>query len=67
MQHDVEEEAVSLTGVEQREDVRVLQVRGGLDLSEEACGPYYCCKLWLQDLERDLKGVARDLPVYRAS
>ena len=36
--HDVEEEAVDLAGVEQREDVRVLEVGGELDLGQEPLG-----------------------------
>ena len=57
MRHDIEQEAVRLAGVEQRQDVRVLQVGRGLDLSEEAFGPYYSSQLGLQDLERDLSLV----------
>ena len=36
--HDVVEEPVGLAGVVQREDVRVLQVRRGLDLAQEPLG-----------------------------
>ena len=39
--HDVEEERVRLTGVMQREDVGVLQVRRRLDLGQESLGPDY--------------------------
>ena len=51
--HDVEEERVRLARIKERQDVRVLEVRGGLDLSQEALGPDYGCQFGLQDLERD--------------
>ena len=42
-----------LAGVEDRQDVRVLQPRGELDLAEEALRPERQGKLGVEDLERD--------------
>jgi len=52
--HDVEEEPVRLPRVVQRQDVRVLEVGGGLDLGEEALGAHHGSELGLEHLERDL-------------
>jgi hypothetical protein len=54
VRHHVEEEGVRLSRVEEREDMRVLQVGGRLDLGEESLGPHHGGELGLQDLERDL-------------
>ena len=43
-----------LAGVEQRQDIRVLELRGGLDLHEEARGADRFGQLGLEDLEGDL-------------
>ncbi len=55
--HHVEEEAVGLTGVEEGKDVGVLQVRGGLDLGEEALGADDRGQFGLEDLDGDLSVV----------
>ena len=47
VRHDVEQKAVRLTGIEQRENVGVLQVRGGLDLCEEPLRTHNRSQLWL--------------------
>ena len=57
--HDVEEAAVRLARVEQREDVRVLEVGGELDLGEEPLGADHGGELGPQDLERDLRSCRR--------
>jgi hypothetical protein len=51
--HDVEEEAVGLPGIEQRQDVRVLERRGGLDLLDEPLGAEDRRELRAQHLDRD--------------
>ena len=55
--HDVEEEAVGLARVEQREDVRVLQVGGELDLGQEPLGADDGGELGPEQLEGDLPVV----------
>ena len=55
--HDVEEVAVGLARVEQRQDVRVLEVGGELDLGEEPLGADDGGELRAQNLERDLAVV----------
>ena len=55
--HDVEDQPVGLARVEQREDVRVLEVGGGLDLGQEPLGAEDGGQLGAQDLERDLAVV----------
>jgi len=52
--HHVEEEALRLPRVEQRQDVRVLEVGGRLDLGQKALGAHHGGQLRLQDLERHL-------------
>ena len=49
--HHVEEEAVRLARIEQRQDVRVSEVRGGLDLRKEAFGTHHRSQIGLQNLE----------------
>ena len=49
----VEEEAVGLARVDQREDVRVVEPGGDLDLGEEPLGAEDGAELGAQDLERD--------------
>ena len=51
IRHHVVEEASSLTGVVQRQDVRVSQPSGDLDLAEEPVRPKSGRELGLQDLE----------------
>jgi hypothetical protein len=55
--HHVEEEAIRLARVEERKDVRVLEVGGRLDLGEEPFGTDHRRQLRLQHLERDLAVV----------
>ena len=38
IRHDIEEESIRLPRVEQREDVRMVEIGGGLDLAEESFG-----------------------------
>jgi len=59
--HDVEDRALDLTGVEQRQDVRVLQVGGEPDLLKEALGSDHRRQLGPQDLEGDLTVVPQVL------
>ena len=59
--HHVVEEAVGLAAVEKREDVRVLQRRGGLDLPHEPLGAEDGGELGLQHLERHLAVVLQVL------
>ena len=48
-------------GVEERQDVRVLEARGGLDLGEEPLGADYGGQLRPQHLHRDLTVVLQVL------
>ena len=57
--HHIEQQAVGLARVEQRQDVRVLQVRGDLDLREEALGAEHGGELGVQHLDGDLAVVRR--------
>jgi hypothetical protein len=50
--------AAGLPGVEEGEDVRVLEGGSGLDLREEALGAHHGRQLGLQDLDRHLAIVA---------
>ena len=47
-----------LSAIEQRQDVRVLQVGGGLDLAQEPLGADHRGELRPQHLDRDLAVVA---------
>ena len=49
--HDVEEKAVGLTGVVQRQDVRMIQPGGDLDLSQKPLGPEHRCQLGPEHLD----------------
>ena len=55
--HDVIEEAVGVARVDESQDVRVLQVGGGLDLGQEAFGADDGAEFGAQDLDRDLAVV----------
>ena len=55
--HHVEEEAVRLARIEQRQDVRMLEVGCRLDLGQESLGPDHRGQLGLEDLQRDLSLV----------
>lgn len=60
VRHHVIQEAVGLPGVEQRKDVGMLEVRGRLDLREEALAPDDGSELGPEHLDGDLPIV---LPV----
>ncbi len=53
VRHDVEDGAVHLTRVEQRQDVRVLEVRSRADLGEKPLSPDDRCQLGAQDFDGD--------------
>jgi hypothetical protein len=55
--HDVEEEPVDLARIEERQDMRVLQVRGGPDLGQEPLGADHGRQLGAQQLEGDRAAV----------
>ena len=55
--HDIEEKAVGLPAVEEREDVGMLEVGGGLDLAQEPLGADDRGQLGPQHLDRDLAVV----------
>jgi hypothetical protein len=55
--HDVVEEAVGGARIEQRQDMRVLQRRRGLDLDHEPLGAEDGGELRFQDLQRDVAVV----------
>ena len=57
VRHHIEEEAVGLAAVEERQDVRVLQVGGGLDLAEEPLGADHGGEFRPQHLDRHLAVV----------
>src|SRR5688572_10008928 len=57
--HDVEDGPLDLTGIEERKNVRMLQVRRGLDLGEKPLSANYRGKLRPQHLESDLAVVAQ--------
>ena len=62
--HDVEEQPVGFARVEQRQDVRMLQLRRRLDLGEESLGAEGRGELGMQDLDRDVAivpEVAREI------
>ncbi len=61
VRHDVEEEAVGGAGVEERQDVRVLELGGGGDLLHEALGTEDGGQLGLQHLDGHLAQVAEVL------
>ncbi len=52
--HDVEQRAVGRTGVEEREDVRMFEMRGGLDLVEKPLGPDRRGDIPFEHLDRDV-------------
>ena len=57
--HDVEQLAVGVARVEQRDDVRMAEPRGDLDLAQEALGPDGVGELGLEELDGDLATVAQ--------
>jgi len=56
--HDVEEGAVRLAGVEQGQDVGMLQIGRELDLGQEPLGPDHGGELGAEDLQGHPPGVA---------
>jgi hypothetical protein len=59
--HDVEHRALDGAGIEQRENVRMLQLGGGFDLPEEPPDSDAHRELVMHDLDRDLAIVAHVL------
>ncbi len=59
--HHIVEETVGLAGVDQSEDVRVLEAGGGLDLGEEALAADDGAQLGVEDLDGDLAAVLQVL------
>ena len=57
VRHHIVEKPAGLAAVEEREDMRVLQRGGGLDLDDEPLGAEDRGELRLEDLERDLPVV----------
>ena len=57
--HHIEQERVRFPGIEERQDVRVLEVGGCLDLGQEAVRTDHCGQLRLEHLERDLAFMAQ--------
>jgi hypothetical protein len=57
VRHDVVQESVSRAGVEERQNVRVLEARRGLDFRDEALGAQHGGELGLEDLECHLAVV----------
>ena len=51
--HHIEKEGIRRPRIEQRQDMRVLQVGGGLDLRQEAVGPDHRGELGAQHLDRN--------------
>jgi hypothetical protein len=48
VRHDVGEETGCRSGVQEREDVRVLELSGDLDLAQEAAGPHSVRELGME-------------------
>src|SRR5437868_1442976 len=65
--HDVEERSVRrLSRVEERKEIRVLEVRGDADLGEKPLDAHDRGKLWVENLQCDLSvvlEVAREIAV----
>jgi hypothetical protein len=64
--HDIVEASVRLSGVEQREDVRMMQLCEDVDLAEEALRPQCSGQLGSKHLHRDVAmvlDVAREYTV----
>ena len=55
--HDIEQEAVGFPGIVERQDMRMIQVGGDLDLGQEPFGTDNRSQLRLQDLEGHLAVV----------
>ena len=64
VRHDIIDETAGLAGVEERQDVRVVQVRGDPNLAEEPLDAQQGGEVWSQHLQRDVAvvlQVARDI------
>jgi hypothetical protein len=61
VRHDVVQEALGRAGIEEWEDVRVLERGGGLDLLDEPLGAEHGGELGFQDLDGDLAVVLQVL------
>ena len=64
VRHHIEEQPVGVARVEQRQQVRVLEVRGDLDLAEEPLDAEHGAELRIEHLERDVAivlEVAREI------
>jgi hypothetical protein len=57
--HHVEQQRVSRAAIEQRQQIRTLQIRGNLYLAQESIDPEDGAEVWLQDLARDLAMVTQ--------
>ena len=57
VRHDVVQQAVRHAGIQQRQDMRMLQLRRGLDLGEEPLTPERCAKVRMQHLDGDIAVV----------
>ena len=55
--HDVEQQAVGFARVEERQQVRVLQVRRHLDFRQEAFDAEDCAELRVEHFERNFTNV----------
>src|SRR5688500_15665981 len=62
IRHHVVKQSIRIAGIEQRQDVRMVQPRGELDLPQESIGPERSRQIRMQHLERD---DALVLPVLR--
>ena len=61
IRHHIEKEGVGLARIEQRQDVRMLQIRRRFDFSEETLGSNDSGQLGLQDFEGDVAFVLQVL------
>src|ERR1051325_8388799 len=59
--HYIEQKSAGVARVEQREDVRVLELRRRLDLAEEAVGAQGRCEIGVENLDGDVALVAKVL------
>src|SRR4051812_32289619 len=53
VRHDEEQASAGFSGVEKREDMRMLQLRGDLDLTLESCGSDRRREIFAENLEGD--------------
>ena len=59
VRHHVVEEPVGFTRIEERQDVRMLQIGGGLDLLDKPLGPERRGEFGLQDFSATLRSCFR--------